>query len=177
MYMEDRRTKIGEVALRLFNERGYHATSTRLIAQEAGVSEGLIFRHYTNKEGLLEELLAEGGQEMIFEVAGFMSEYDPKVFISSLIDFFFDVPDELLGYWRLKAQLEWTTTVWEPEEWERVLREAVERVFKGMGYSKYELEAGLLLESLTGIRYGILRGSVEDVRELKALVKGKYKVA
>ena len=177
MYMEDRRTKIGEVALRLFNERGYHATSTRLIAQEAGVSEGLIFRHYTNKEGLLEELLAEGGQEMIFEVAGFMSEYDPKVFISSLIDFFFDVPDELLGYWRLKAQLEWTTTVWEPEEWERVLREAVERVFKGMGYSKYELEAGLLLESLTGIRYGILRGSVEDVGELKALVKGKYKVA
>ena len=174
--MGDRRTKIAEAALWLFVERGYHATSTRLIAKEAGVSEGLIFRHYTNKERLLEELLAEGGQQMILEVAGFISEYDPKVFISSLIDFYFDVSDELLFYWRLKAQLEWMTTVWEPEEWERVLRESVERVFKGMGYSKYELEAGLLLESLTGIRYGILRGSVEDVRELKALIKGKYKV-
>ena len=40
-----------------------------------------------------------------------------------------------------------------------------------MGYSKYELEAGLLLESLTGIRYGIFRGSVEDIQELKALIK------
>tara|TARA_B100000575_G_C23091760_1_gene629458 strand:+ start:1073 stop:1600 length:528 start_codon:yes stop_codon:yes gene_type:complete len=174
--MEDRRSKIADVALSLFIERGYHATSTRLIAQEAGVSEGLIFRHYTNKEGLLKDLLAEGGQQMIFEVAGFISEYDPKVFISSVIDFFFDISDELLGYWRLKAQLEWIITVWEPEEWERVLRDSVERVFKGMGYSKYELEAGLLLESLTGIRYGILRGSVEDVTELKALIKGKYKV-
>ncbi len=174
--MGDRRVKIADVALLLFIERGYHATSTRLIAQEAGVSEGLIFRHYTSKEGLLKNLLVEGDQQMIFEVAGFISEHDPKVFISSIIDFFFDISDELLSYWRLKAQLEWTTTVWEPEEWERILREAVERVFKGMGYSKYELEAELLIESLTGILYGILRGSVEDVRELKALIKRKYKV-
>ena len=175
--MEDRRTKIADVALLLFVERGYHRTSTRLIAQEAGVSEGLIFRHYTNKEGLLKDLLAEGGQQMIFQIAGFISEHDPKVFISSIIDFFFDISEVLLGYWRLKAQLELTKTVWEPEKWERTLRDAVERVFKGMGYSKYELEAGLLLESLTGIRYGILRGSVEDVQELKDLVKAKYKVS
>lgn len=174
--MKDRRAKIADVALLLFIERGYHATSTRLIAHEAGVSEGLIFRHYTNKEGLLKDLLAEGGQQMIFEIAGFISEHDPKVFISSIIDFFFDVSEELLGYWRLKAQLEWIKKVWEPEEWEQILRDAVERVFRGMGYSKYELEAGLLLESLTGIRYGILRGSVEDVQELKVLVKAKYKV-
>ena len=72
--------------------------------------------------------------------------------------------------------MEWIKKVWEPEEWEQILRNAVERVFRGMGYSKYELEAGLLLESLTGIRYGILRGSVEDVQELKGLVKAKYKV-
>ena len=50
VYTEDRRKKIANVALLLFIERGYHATSTRLIAQEARVSEGLIFRHYTNKE-------------------------------------------------------------------------------------------------------------------------------
>ena len=54
--MKDRRAKIADVALLLFIERGYHATSTRLIAYEAGVSEGLIFRHYTNKEGLLKHL-------------------------------------------------------------------------------------------------------------------------
>ena len=174
--MEDRRAKIADVALLLFIERGYHATSTRLIAQKACVSEGLIFRHYTSKEGLLKELLEEGGQQMIFEVAGLISEHDPKIFISLIIDFYFDVSHELFGYWSLKAQLDWITTDWEPEEWERILREAVERVFKGMGYSKYELEAELLLESLTGIRYGILRGSIEGVRELKALVKRKYKV-
>lgn len=175
--MEDRKKKIAEVALWLFIERGYHATSTKLIAQKAGVSEGLIFRHYTSKAGLLEELLVEGGQQMIFELADFISEYNPNVFISSLIDFFFDISDNLLGYLHLKAQLDQIKTVWEPEEWERILREAVERVFKSMGYSKYELEAGLLLESLTGIRYGIFRGSVEDIRELKALIKFKYKVS
>ena len=39
-------------ALRLFAEQGYDRTPTSQIAREAGVSEGLIFRHYGSKAGL-----------------------------------------------------------------------------------------------------------------------------
>ena len=47
-------------ALDLFAKQGVAASSTRAIAQEAGVSEGLIFRHFVNKEALLTEVLKKG---------------------------------------------------------------------------------------------------------------------
>lgn len=44
---------IAQVAMALFAEHGFTATSTRKVAQAAGVSEGLIFHHFGSKIGLL----------------------------------------------------------------------------------------------------------------------------
>ena len=44
---------ITETALNLFSQQGFAATSTKQIAQEAGVSEGLIFRYFSTKMELL----------------------------------------------------------------------------------------------------------------------------
>ncbi|MDA8658551.1 TetR/AcrR family transcriptional regulator [Flavobacteriaceae bacterium] len=44
-------------ALDLFAKQGVAASSTRAIALQSGVSEGLIFRHFANKEALLTEVL------------------------------------------------------------------------------------------------------------------------
>ena len=54
--MTVKQQKIIDIASKLFSKRGYNATSTKLIAEEAGVSEGLIFRHFENKEKLLRKL-------------------------------------------------------------------------------------------------------------------------
>ncbi len=51
--MTEKQNTILTSSLKLFAKNGYEATTTRSIAQEAGVSEGLIFRHFQNKEGLL----------------------------------------------------------------------------------------------------------------------------
>ena len=48
----DRRLQIAEVAMRLFSERGFRGTTTKEIAQAAGVSEAIIFRHFATKEEL-----------------------------------------------------------------------------------------------------------------------------
>lgn len=48
----DRRQQIAEVAMRLFSERGFRGTTTKEIAQAAGVSEAIIFRHFATKEEL-----------------------------------------------------------------------------------------------------------------------------
>ena len=52
---EARRQQIIDVALRLFAENGFAATPTKLIAQEVGVTEGLIFHYFPNKAALLRE--------------------------------------------------------------------------------------------------------------------------
>jgi AcrR family transcriptional regulator len=52
-----RRRQILETALRLFARQGFDGTSTRQIAQEAGIAEGLIFHYFPTKEHLLTAML------------------------------------------------------------------------------------------------------------------------
>lgn len=54
---EDRRRQIVQVAIRLFSQRGFSGTTTREIALAAGVSEAIIFRHFTTKEDLYAAIL------------------------------------------------------------------------------------------------------------------------
>ena len=49
---QDRRQQILELATRLFARRGYQGTTTREIAERAGVNEAIIFRHFPSKEHL-----------------------------------------------------------------------------------------------------------------------------
>jgi len=52
----DTADKILDAASALFTERGYAATSTRAIAEAAGVNEVTIFRRFENKIGVLRAL-------------------------------------------------------------------------------------------------------------------------
>src|SRR5579871_128125 len=58
----DRRTAIVEVATPLFARRGFAGTTTKEIAEAAGVSEALLFRHFPTKAALYEEILQIGCQ-------------------------------------------------------------------------------------------------------------------
>lgn len=53
------RTQILQEASRLFNERGYHGTSTRQIAAAVGIRQQSLSHHFPAKKAMLEELLAE----------------------------------------------------------------------------------------------------------------------
>lgn len=53
---ERTRAALREIALRSFRERGYDATTIRLIAQEAGVSVGATHYHFAGKNQLVQEL-------------------------------------------------------------------------------------------------------------------------
>lgn len=50
------RQRLVRAALELFTTRGYHDTTTPLLAKKAGVAEGTIYRHFDSKEHLLNEL-------------------------------------------------------------------------------------------------------------------------
>jgi AcrR family transcriptional regulator len=62
----DRRQQILEVASGLFARKGYQGTTTREIAEGAGVNEALLFRHFPSKENLywilIEELITARGK-------------------------------------------------------------------------------------------------------------------
>src|SRR5215218_10794469 len=54
-----RREQILETALRLFAAQGFDGTSTRQIAKEVGVAEGLIFHYFPTKASLLTAILQD----------------------------------------------------------------------------------------------------------------------
>src|SRR6476620_744626 len=49
----DRRAKILDAAIVCFAKRGFHLTSMHDISAEAGVSVGLIYRYFENKEAVI----------------------------------------------------------------------------------------------------------------------------
>ena len=54
---EERRRQILRIAVRLFSQRGFRGATTKEIAQAAGVSEAMVFRHFATKEELYAAIL------------------------------------------------------------------------------------------------------------------------
>lgn len=57
MAAEDRKLQILRVAVSLFSQRGFGGTTTKEIAQAAGVSEAMVFRHFATKQELYTAIL------------------------------------------------------------------------------------------------------------------------
>ena len=69
----DRRRQIIRTASTLFARRGYRGTTTREIAERAGINEALLFRHFPSKEKLYwtiieEQCGARGRRDKINEI-------------------------------------------------------------------------------------------------------------
>lgn len=56
MVVEDKKNKILEAALKLFNEKGIDNTSTSLISKEAGIATGTLYLYFETKFDLIVEL-------------------------------------------------------------------------------------------------------------------------
>lgn len=63
---KEKRIIIENAALEIFAEDGYHHASVSKIAKRAGVSKGLMYNYFDNKEELLKELV----RDIIKEVVG-----------------------------------------------------------------------------------------------------------
>jgi len=57
--MAQRRVEILRAAVELFQELGYHTATTHQVAERAGVSVGLIYQYFGNKEDLLRAAIVD----------------------------------------------------------------------------------------------------------------------
>src|ERR1700746_558853 len=60
----DRPAQILDAALVCFAQRGFHQTSMHDISTEAGISVGLIYRYFANKEAVISAMAARHKQEI-----------------------------------------------------------------------------------------------------------------
>lgn len=85
---ELRKWQILDVALRHFIQYGFHGTSTRKIAEEAGISSGLMFHYFPNKTALYEALVEIGCEKLTIEVGEGES---PLVFFEKQVEWFLSI--------------------------------------------------------------------------------------
>jgi AcrR family transcriptional regulator len=81
MAADERRSQILRIAVQLFSQHGFRGTTTREIAQAAGVSEAMVFRHFATKHELYAAIIdykSCGGQvlEPLERIAEFVRAKD-----------------------------------------------------------------------------------------------------
>ncbi len=65
MRAQDRRRQLLEVAADLFAKHGYRGTTTARLAEAAGITEPILYRHFDNKLDLFVTLIDEVGREVL----------------------------------------------------------------------------------------------------------------
>ncbi|HLW65024.1 MAG TPA: helix-turn-helix domain-containing protein [Gemmataceae bacterium] len=75
---EERKAAIINVARRAFAEKGFHGTTTRELANAAGVSEALLFKHFPTKEALYSAMMQAACQEKNPEMYQRMQALEPS---------------------------------------------------------------------------------------------------
>jgi TetR/AcrR family transcriptional regulator, fatty acid metabolism regulator protein len=64
----DRRRQILEAAVKVFAEKGFHASRVGDVAEEAGIAYGLVYHYFESKEDLLETIFRTTWTEMLARV-------------------------------------------------------------------------------------------------------------
>ena len=88
-----------QAAHRLFSEQGYHGTTTRQIAEEAGVGESVLFRNFGSKAELFETTILSPFSEFVNRWAEtwnvtVTSESDPAEVARSFVKGFYGLASE-----------------------------------------------------------------------------------
>lgn len=162
-------------ALRLFANEGYSATSTSKIAKDADVSEGLIFKHFQNKKGLLDAIIQEAEKKLNEVFAQIIFQSDPKEVIRMTIQQPFEIEESEHDFWRLQYKLKWEEEYYRPEKM-KPLHDKLTSAFEELNYTEPENEASLLVQVLDTIAVGVLRDGKENQGQFKDFLLKKYGV-
>ncbi|CQR48357.1 Fatty acid metabolism regulator protein [Paraliobacillus sp. PM-2] len=63
--MTEKKLKVMRAAIKLFSEKGYHATSMQEIANNAEVSKGLLYKYFESKDSLLINVFKHNHDNMV----------------------------------------------------------------------------------------------------------------
>ncbi|WP_029192494.1 TetR/AcrR family transcriptional regulator [Paenibacillus harenae] len=79
------REKIQSAAMQLFVQKGFGSTNVQEIADKAGISIGLLYRHYKTKEDLFNELVEYARTGLRKVVALFESDESPEKLMNQFV--------------------------------------------------------------------------------------------
>lgn len=158
---QEKRALIMGVALELFAEEGFHSASVSKISSRAGISKGLLYNYFDNKEHLIKEII-EDGLDRIFDML------DPnkdgivtRVEMEAFIELMFDMIKSNLKFWSLYFSLMLQPPVL------KLVRDKIEKIyntyipmiiryFESLGHEDPTTDAYIFGSLLDGVGFGII---------------------
>lgn len=173
--MTEKQENILKAALKLFATEGYTATSTSKVAKAAGVSEGLIFRHFKNKDGLLSAIMEMGREAAKQSMADIILTSEPKDVVRKALEMPFTIGDEQHKMWKLIYALKWQTDQYDIAAKEP-LKLALRNAFEKLGYSDPNAEVEIILMFIDGSATSFLLHPPDNKQDILKALKLKYQL-
>ncbi len=150
------RARLLDSAMTLFAQHGYRETSVKMIAEHAGVAQGLLYNYFDGKEGLLVALFEESMSQVRASFAAADDPTDGRSPIEKLIRASFAIVRENLRFWQLSYSVRSQAAVLsglgdQLHAWTDAIRQALEAYFRGSGAEQPEIEAAILFAVIDGV--------------------------
>lgn len=173
--MTKKQEDIINAALKLFAEEGFKATSTSKVAKRAGVSEGLIFRHFKNKDGLLDAIIKEGEARAKELYANIISEPNPKEALRKTIKMIqsASINTESVTFWKLQFKIKWELELYNEQKLIPI-QEKLTQAFTELRYKNPSAEANFLLTHIDGLATRFFLQESFSLKEATQFLLNKY---
>ncbi len=159
--MNSKRTQLIHAGLELFASDGYHAVATSRIAKEAGVSEGLIFRHFGNKAGLLDAILGTIDNKINHVFAPILFEGSPSKAIMRVLEMPFLINESEKTIWFLYQKMKWEDKYYQPDKMQPLLDRLI-WAFTALEYAEPQNEARFILQVIDTLIVARLRDEIPE---------------
>lgn len=179
----DNRARLVDAAVRLFGERGYASTSVRLIAQEAGVSQGLLYTYFPGKHALLHEIFARGMQGVEESFERMRERRTAGERLEALVRSAIGIVRRDAAFWRLLYGLRFQPVILADLGEALVaasagILETLEALLRSLGVSDAAAEARVLFATIDGLaQHALLESDDYPVDAAVAALLARYPVA
>ena len=158
---KNKKAHIVHTAMQLFSEKGYHYTSIKMIAQAAGVSQGLMYNFFSGKKELLTYIFALSAADIQ------NSLHAPGVVpgtveaLEQYLRFTFNMIDQKRAFWRLihAVRMQESIQILLKEQFEQIqqyIRQQLTTYLQPLNLADTETEVNLLFATIDGIAGHIL---------------------
>ncbi len=176
----NRKKAIVQAAMQLFAENGFSGVSISRIAKKAGVSKGLLYNYFANKEALVQEIVIEGFRQMLDNLDfDFQKELTRERFIE-LVEKNFRMLREEISYWSLYISVitqPAVMTLVKEDIFEVVgpFLSALTRYYTRQGIKNPEIQSMLFGAMLDGVAIDYMLGPENyPLDEIKSLIIEKF---
>jgi AcrR family transcriptional regulator len=149
------RQRIVDEALALFAQHGYAGTSVRMIADAAGISPGLLYNYFENKQALLHAIFEESMADVRASFA-MADEAPPTQRLEQLVRGSFAILRRNITFWKLSYGVRMQPAVLaglgpELHEWTAVIRRTLQGYLRDAGVARPDVAAAALFALIDGV--------------------------